>query len=70
MSNDETFAWEDYYNDLEIAVQALNAIRARINGEWDNPDLLLVGPMTTDYKDDIIHIVEQAIENMVSIRSK
>lgn len=39
---------------------ALKAIVARIQGEWDSPELMAVGPLgATD--DDILHIAQTAI---------
>lgn len=41
--------------------EALEAIQARINGEWDNPALVKLGPLFPDAISDIERIVEQAI---------
>jgi len=38
--------------------QTLEAIKARINGVWDNPSLVAVGPLTPDVELDIKHIIE------------
>lgn len=40
-------------NDTRI----VNAIQARINGVWDDPDLLSVGPLQTDEAKDIVQIL-------------
>ena len=39
----------------------LRAIVARINGEWDNPDLVAMGPLSVDSSDDIRDWSEAAI---------
>ena len=39
--------------------QALEAIRARISGEWDNEQLLKLGALHTNTLEDISRIVEQ-----------
>lgn len=42
---------------LSRKVPALTAIKARIDGDWDNPDLLHYGPLTTDTNADIKRII-------------
>lgn len=37
--------------------QAIEAIQARISGEWDNPELLKLGALFTDTLEDIKRIV-------------
>lgn len=40
------------------ATQILNAIRARVEGEWDNADLVsLLGPCSTDALADVHTLV-------------
>lgn len=41
---------------------ALVAIRARLNGEWDNPALQSFGPMTPDARADILEIIRITME--------
>lgn len=36
----------------------LEAIKARIIGEWDNRELLSFGPLTCDTQNDILTMVE------------
>lgn len=36
---------------------ALEAIRARLVGEWDNPALLALGPLSTDSASDVLALV-------------
>lgn len=43
------------------AEEALQAIRARIQGEWDHPVLLKVGPLRASVEDDVLRIVETAM---------
>lgn len=38
--------------------EALSAIKARIDGEWDNPALVKFGPLSTSVNDDILSIME------------
>lgn len=51
---------KDY--DIPESEQALEAIIARIQGEWDNPFLKEYGPIG-NLEDDILHIAEQALNN-------
>jgi len=39
------------------AAEALQAIAARINGVWDDPALLKLGPISTDTQADICAIL-------------
>lgn len=39
--------------------EALDAVKARINGEWDNPSLVKVGPLG-NLADDILRILAMA----------
>ena len=41
--------------------RALDAIVARIQGEWDHPALKAFGPLSTDTTADILEIAMQAI---------
>jgi hypothetical protein len=45
----------------EELVGALKAIIARINGEWDNPELMIFGALHVDTEVDILRIAESAI---------
>lgn len=47
--------------------EALIAIIARINGEWDNVYLLGFGPLSTDTLADIQFIAEQGMKGEASI---
>lgn len=38
--------------------QAFNAIRARINGVFDNPDLLRIGALSVDSDEDVLRIIQ------------
>ena len=42
----------------------LRAISARINGEWDNPDLKKQGMLTPDVQADILRMIS-AIEEIL-----
>lgn len=44
---------------------ALQAIIARIKGEWDNPSLLKVGPLDSDVLSDISYIIDLYYEENV-----
>lgn len=50
--------------DKAALLRALNAIRARMLGDWDNSDLLSVGPLTVDSGEDILFIARRAIANV------
>lgn len=39
---------------------ALKAIKARLNGVWDEPALMILGPLLSDAKADIAEIIELA----------
>jgi len=39
-------------------IQTLEAIKARVNGVWDNPSLVAVGPLILDAELDIKHIID------------
>ncbi len=41
--------------------ETIQAIKARINGEWDNPALVKMGPLMSDAKEDIMRFVEAAL---------
>lgn len=43
----------------ESATSAIEAIKARIQGEWDNPALMAYGPLSTSTEEDLLHILEQ-----------
>ncbi len=45
------------------ALKALNAIRARVHGEWDHPDLMAIGPLGS-ISGDILRIVEPVIAKL------
>ena len=38
--------------------EKLEAIKALINGEWDNPSLKKVGPLTADTDENILYIID------------
>jgi hypothetical protein len=38
--------------------EALEAIKARIDGEWDNPYLMKLGPLHTRAEDDIARCID------------
>ena len=39
--------------------EKLEAIKARINGEWDNKQLKQVEELTPDIKEDILYIIQK-----------
>lgn len=49
---------ETEYN---VLVSALKAIRARICGEWDNPSLMAIGPLSVNDSTDTLRIADAAI---------
>jgi hypothetical protein len=42
--------------------QALAAIRARLSGNYDDPNLLKLGPLTPSILNDIDRILEQTVQ--------
>ena len=42
--------------------EALYAILARINGEWDNPHLVSFGPMLTDTLMDVKRLAQAGLD--------
>lgn len=42
-------------------IRALKAIKARIDGEWDNPNLMYYGALNVNTETDILRIAEDAI---------
>lgn len=48
-------------NSHEVLLSALKAIKARINGVFDDPNLVKFGSLHTDIQKDIIGIAYQAI---------
>lgn len=44
----------------QLLVDALEAIRARIEGEWDNPALMAFGPLLPNPEEDVLRIVDSA----------
>lgn len=43
--------------------QAIEAVRARLNGQWDNQYLLQIGPLSTCETEDILKILNNTDEN-------
>ena len=41
--------------------EALEAIVARYNGEWDNPSLMLFGPLSINTEEDMYYIAKYAL---------
>ena len=42
--------------------QKLEAIKARINGVWDNPQLMKIGELLTNTQDDILRILSFKVD--------
>ena len=40
---------------------ALRAVQARIDGEWDHPALVALGPLSTDTDLDVRYIIQSAL---------
>jgi hypothetical protein len=62
---------EDFIPELEQIKQnyqsmenALEAIQARIRGEWDNPSLMSFGELSTNANEDILRIVKETREGI------
>lgn len=48
-------------NNNDALLAALEAIEARISGEWDNPALVSFGELSTNTDDDVLRIARAAI---------
>lgn len=46
----------------KMLLEALTAIKARIQGEYDNPALLAYGALTCDSADDVLTIADTALK--------
>lgn len=53
--------WPVHLKALDL-LKALQAVLARINGEWDHPALVAFGPLRTDPMEDIRYIVEEVLK--------
>jgi len=49
-------------NSHELLVDALKAIEAGLNGDWDNPHLVKLGFLSSEADNDVLKIVKAAIE--------
>jgi len=47
------------YGQMEVAIEA---IEARIKGEWNNPALMSFGELSTNTEEDILRIIEETNE--------
>lgn len=47
----------------DVLQQALQAIRARINGEFDHPALVAIGPLHPSTNTDVLRIIDQALSH-------
>ena len=47
------------YGQMEVAIEA---IEARIKGEWDNPSLMSFGELSTNTEEDILRIIKETNE--------
>lgn len=43
-------------------LSALRAIIARVDGVFDDPDLMAVGPLLPDSDEDVVYIAKKAIK--------
>ncbi len=50
---------EKIQNEVRQLRRIVNAIRARINGVWDNRDLKSFGPLTSSENDDILYFIRK-----------
>ena len=51
----------NYEQETAMLRSALNAILARINGDWDNPDLMKWGALDTGTVNDIRRIARETL---------
>lgn len=46
---------------IKGAMSALEAIQARIHGEFDHPSLMLYGPLSTSKMEDVLYIAHEGL---------
>lgn len=51
-------------SNADIALEALRAIRARIDGEYDNPFLVAVGTLSVSTAEDVMYIATRALNRI------
>jgi hypothetical protein len=56
---------EKVTEELMTYKEALQAIVARYNGDWDNLSLIKVGPLSTDTEEDMVRIARDALDGYV-----
>jgi hypothetical protein len=56
-------------NSYDDMLEALKAIKARLNGEFDHPSLVAYGPLSDSETDDILGYAEEAIQKAQKITS-
>lgn len=49
-----------FARDIRRLKWAMKAIKARIHGQWDCPELVAFGPLSPDTNGDILRIIEKA----------
>ncbi len=59
-------AYEDQEQTIQRLQSALRAVRARINGEWHQPDLVAAGPLMTNkwsdvYRLDVCRFIDEVL---------
>jgi hypothetical protein len=52
--------------DRAMLLETLRAIAARIDGEWDHPALVAMGPLNTNTISDVALFAETAIDKITS----
>lgn len=57
----EAAARKPYGDALKRYQQTLEAIRARIKGEYDHPSLVAKGPLSTNMRQDIIDWINETL---------
>lgn len=52
----------------EAVEKAMRAVQARINGEWDQPDLVAFGPLLPDTTSDCLRIADAALAALAKMK--
>ncbi len=64
-SRGPAFWFCSFHESAPELLEALHAIKARVNGEWDHPALMRQGPLSSSTPRDILEIAEKAIAKAV-----
>lgn len=60
--SDETIANARLIAAAPEMLEALKAIKARVQGEWDHPSLAKLGPLSVNLEHDVLRLLEPVIK--------